>query len=104
MVQAMVGITMEDCTGCDLCIPFCPFEALLPLQERPDGHPHARRPVVVVEASCVGCLSCVGSCPTNALHEVLSPPANTDSPLLNPPPAPNTERVLRWGRKGLYWP
>ena len=59
MVQAMVSITQGACTGCDLCITFCPFEALLPLTERPADHPHAKRPVVVVEASCVGCLSCI---------------------------------------------
>ncbi|MGY8728588.1 MAG: 4Fe-4S binding protein, partial [Candidatus Poseidoniales archaeon] len=27
----MVAITESDCTGCDLCISHCPFEALLPL-------------------------------------------------------------------------
>lgn len=104
MVQAMVAITQGACTGCDLCITFCPFEALLPLTERPADHPHAKRPVVVVEASCVGCLSCIGSCPTEALHEVLSPLNNAESPLLHPPPPPSTEAVKRWGRGGTPWP
>ena len=104
MGQAMVGITDSACTGCDLCIPFCPFEALLPLAENPVERSHPKRPVVVVEAACVGCLSCIGSCPTGALHEVALPPSNETSPLLDPPKAPSTTPVLRWGRRGIGWP
>ncbi|MGB0616831.1 MAG: 4Fe-4S binding protein [Candidatus Poseidoniaceae archaeon] len=104
MGQAMVGITDSACTGCDLCIPFCPFEALLPLMENPTERKHPKRPVVVVEAACVGCLSCIGSCPTGALHEIPLPPKNEVSPLLEPPTPPDTAPVLRWGRHGIGWP
>ena len=101
MGQAMVAITQDDCTGCDLCIAHCPFEALLPLAVNPEGRKHKKRPVIVVEKSCVGCLSCLGSCPTNALHEVVLPDNADISPLLNPSEQAKTDAVKRWGKGGL---
>jgi ferredoxin len=103
MGQSMVAITEADCTGCDLCIPHCPFEALLPLTENPVERKHTKRPVIVVASQCVGCLSCIGSCPTKALHEILMPPLSTKSPLLLETEDPETETVQRWGKKGLGW-
>ena len=103
MGQSMVAITEADCTGCDLCIPHCPFEALLPLTENPAERTHKKRPVVVVASQCVGCLSCIGSCPTKALHEILMPPLSKQSPLLLETEDPKTETVQRWGKKGLGW-
>lgn len=101
MGQAMVAISQVDCTGCDLCITHCPFEALLPLNFLPEGM--RKRPVVVLEKECVGCLSCIGSCPTNALYEVKIPESANVSPLLNPSSPPGTEVVNRWGKKGKGW-
>ena len=103
MGQSMVAITEADCTGCDLCIPHCPFEALLPLAHNPPERNHKKRPVIVVASQCVGCLSCIGSCPTKALHEILMPPNSTQSPLLLSDKEPDTETVVRWGKKGLGW-
>ena len=103
MGQSMVAIREADCTGCDLCIPHCPFEALLPLDKNPSGRTHKKRPVVVLASQCVGCLSCIGSCPTKALHEVLIPPISITSPLLTPSDEPDTEPILRWGREGHRW-
>lgn len=103
MGQSMVAIIEADCTGCDLCIPHCPFEALLPLLHSPEGRNKPKRPVVVVEEQCVGCLSCIGSCPTQALHEVKTPPKAESSPLLKPSPRPQTEVVNRWKKGGLRW-
>ena len=103
MGQAMVAIVQDACTGCDLCINHCPFEALLPLTTNPEGRSHKKRPVVVVEEQCVGCLSCIGSCPTDALHEVSVPPLALVSPLLHPSPRPETETVKRWGNKKTRW-
>ena len=103
MGQSMVAITEAVCTGCDLCIPHCPFEALLPLTTNPPGRDHKKRPVVVLTTQCVGCLSCIGSCPTKALHEILMPPISNTSPLLISSEEPDTQTVLRWGKKGLGW-
>lgn len=96
----MVAITESDCTGCDLCIAHCPFEALLPLVETPPGR--RKRPVQVVVDHCVGCLSCIGSCPTGALYEVAMPPPFAASPLaIGDADAAPVERVLRWSKTGL---
>ena len=103
MVQNMVAITMEQCTGCDLCIPHCPFEALLPLQVNPPGRGHPKRPVIVVENHCVGCLSCIGSCPTNALYEVAIPLQPEQSPLLSITDTKEFVQPNRWGKNGLGW-
>jgi ferredoxin len=102
MGQAMVAITEEDCTGCDLCIPFCPFEALLPLAE--NTREKQMRPVIVVEKNCVGCLSCIGSCPTGALFEVSIPISSKVSPLMNPSSQSLTETVERFSKQGMSWP
>ena len=100
MTQAMVAIVQADCTGCDLCITHCPFEALLPLAECPSTH--RTRPVVVVVDHCVGCLSCIGSCPTGALHEVPLPDEAPQNPLFTgQPDAPAVDRPPRWARRGL---
>ena len=104
MGQSMVAIVQDDCTGCDLCIYHCPFEALLPLQLNPEGRKHNKRPVVVVEERCVGCLSCIGSCPTDALHEVAVPPNSHASPLVIHETGPATEPVLRWKKRSTRWP
>ena len=103
MGQAMVAIVQKDCTGCDLCIYHCPFEALLPLEENPAGRTHPKRPVVVVENRCVGCLSCIGSCPTDALHEVQIPPNAPLSPLLQSGESPKTETIIRWKKRSTRW-
>ena len=104
MGQSMVAIVEDDCTGCDLCILHCPFEALLPLDLNPEGRTHPKRPVIVVEQRCVGCLSCIGSCHTDALYEVAVPPNAEISPLLNAPEPPATEKVIRWKKRPTRWP
>ena len=101
MGQSMVAITQQNCTGCDLCIAHCPFEALLPLTENPTQRKHSKRPVIVVENNCVGCLSCIGSCPTDALYEITIPQNAKQSVLLNPTTQDKTEIVNRWKKGGL---
>lgn len=101
MGQSMVAISQQDCTGCDLCITHCPFEALLPLTQNPQGRKHSKRPVIVVEKNCVGCLSCIGSCPTDALYEITLPLNSKISPLMKPTQQQQTEIVNRWKKGGL---
>ncbi|MDP6379395.1 MAG: 4Fe-4S binding protein [Candidatus Thalassarchaeaceae archaeon] len=102
MGQAMVEIIEPDCTGCDLCITHCPFEALLPLSDCPEGR--RKRPVIVLNEKCVGCLSCLASCPTSALREVIIPAESEISPLIvERERAPSVESVNRWGKDGNKW-
>ena len=102
MGQAMVEIISQDCTGCDLCLNHCPFEALLPLSDCPEGR--RKRPVVVINDNCVGCLSCLGSCPTGALREVIIPPESNISPLIvEREVVPLVDSINRWGKSGTKW-
>jgi NAD-dependent dihydropyrimidine dehydrogenase PreA subunit len=58
-------VVHEDlCTGCGLCPPDCPYDAL-EMVETPDGH-HLQL-AVVDERMCVSCGVCIGSCPELAL-------------------------------------
>jgi heterodisulfide reductase subunit A len=52
-------IVNELCSGCGICVPACPFEALSMNRER--------RIAEVAEALCEGCGTCVASCPSGAL-------------------------------------
>jgi heterodisulfide reductase subunit A len=52
-------IVNEFCSGCGICVPACPFEALSMNRER--------RIAEVAEALCEGCGTCVASCPSGAL-------------------------------------
>jgi ferredoxin/mono/diheme cytochrome c family protein len=67
----VVRVIEEECTGCELCVIDCPYEALS-MQVRStaseeDGT-QPRRPIAVVDAgACVGCAICLGSCSFGAL-------------------------------------
>lgn len=52
-------IVNELCSGCGICVPACPFEALSLNKER--------KLAEVAEAVCEGCGTCVASCPSGAL-------------------------------------
>lgn len=58
----VVVIDDRACTGCDLCVIDCPYEALR-LVDRVDAQPLA----VVDPAACVGCGICVGACAFGAM-------------------------------------
>jgi ferredoxin/mono/diheme cytochrome c family protein len=66
----VVVIDEDACTGCNLCVVDCPYEALT-LVDRPAGEQEARhedRPVAVVEPdACVACGICIGSCSFGAM-------------------------------------
>jgi ferredoxin/mono/diheme cytochrome c family protein len=68
----VVEIDTDACTGCELCLADCPFDALA-MADRTDadasGGTQARRPIAVVDAArCVGCGICVGSCSFGAME------------------------------------
>ena len=59
-----VVITAESCTGCDLCVADCPYEALT-MVERADHQPSL---AVVDSSACVACGICLGSCAFGAIE------------------------------------
>ncbi len=67
----VVAIDEEACTGCELCVIDCPYQALTmtgltdepPADERPAHGPLA----VVDQQRCVGCGICLGSCAFGAI-------------------------------------
>ena len=66
----MVEIVLDEgrCTGCGLCIDFCPV-SVFDLVEVDDR----RLPRPTRAYDCWACDTCVGQCPTGALHVVETP-------------------------------
>lgn len=66
----MVEIALDEglCTGCGLCVDFCPVSVfdLVEVNGR-------RRPLPSRAQDCWACDTCVGQCPTDALHIVEAP-------------------------------
>jgi heterodisulfide reductase subunit A2 len=54
-------IDPEICTGCQICIPLCPYEAV-----RRDND---KRIAYIEEALCKGCGTCVAACPSGAASQ-----------------------------------
>jgi heterodisulfide reductase subunit A len=54
-VARVVG---ELCSGCSICVPLCPYDAL---------SLNAEKIAEVSEALCEGCGTCIASCPSGAL-------------------------------------
>jgi ferredoxin/mono/diheme cytochrome c family protein len=74
---AVVTIVDEACTGCELCVADCPYQALHMVDRRTgddpplgrDGERAAPRNLLAVvdPARCVGCGVCLGSCAFGAI-------------------------------------
>ncbi len=65
---AVIAIVDEDCTGCELCVADCPYDALRMADRGPEVTGHRDRLVAVVdEDRCVGCGVCLGSCAFGAI-------------------------------------
>ena len=53
----MISVDRRLCTGCAMCVPYCPERVISCL-----GHAE-------VGDGCTACLACVSYCPVDALHE-----------------------------------
>lgn len=54
-------VTPGNCTGCEICIPFCPVDCIEKAPER--EHPDRPIPPVVIRYNeCIGCSICVRVC------------------------------------------
>jgi heterodisulfide reductase subunit A len=52
-------VIKELCTGCAICVKYCPFSAIKVEK--------LRKPAEVIEAACKGCGTCSAECPSNAI-------------------------------------
>lgn len=58
--RGTVGIKVEVCKGCELCIETCPQESLaLSSSTNRKGYHYA----VLVQGNCTGCINCALVCP-----------------------------------------
>jgi NAD-dependent dihydropyrimidine dehydrogenase PreA subunit len=64
----------EGCTGCEVCIEFCPVDCLykIPGPENPEEHGYVsvNGVVVVDEEVCIGCKLCAKYCPWEVIDMV----------------------------------
>ncbi len=64
----------EGCTGCEVCIEFCPVDCLykVPGPENPDEHGFVSMNgiVIVDEEVCIGCKLCAKYCPWDTIDMV----------------------------------
>jgi len=61
-------IDEETCTGCEVCIEFCPVDCIILL---PNPNPELRNNVCRdVEGDCTGCTLCVKECPWECITMV----------------------------------
>jgi len=60
-----VRLTLENCTGCELCMEDCPYQAIS-MRKRTDDLPYPVE-AVISPARCASCGICMGSCDYKAL-------------------------------------
>lgn len=64
----------EGCTGCEVCIEFCPVDCIykVPGPENPEEHgfKSVNGVVVVDEEVCIGCKLCAKYCPWEVIDMV----------------------------------
>ncbi|MEE9225508.1 MAG: 4Fe-4S binding protein [Bacteroidota bacterium] len=64
----------EGCTGCEVCIEFCPVDCIykVPGPEHPDQHSfgNVNGVVVVDEEVCIGCKLCAKYCPWEVIDMI----------------------------------
>jgi len=62
-VEALTPIIdFEECTGCELCVKVCPYNAIEMV-----GKERKERKARVIEAACAGCGTCGAECPVGAI-------------------------------------
>jgi len=54
-------IDSEKCTGCGICVPICPEQAISIIQKK----------AVIDNKKCTECMECMEECPTNAIYQIL---------------------------------
>jgi formate hydrogenlyase subunit 6/NADH:ubiquinone oxidoreductase subunit I/bacterioferritin-associated ferredoxin len=71
IVNLLVEVVEDECTGCGTCEKVCPTLAIH--LQRLDKAVRAKPLAVVEEVKCVGCWACEQRCPSHALRMVRHP-------------------------------
>lgn len=61
-------VILANCTGCELCVKDCPYEALY-MRPRTDGRAYEMEAAITL-AKCASCGVCIGSCSFDALSHL----------------------------------
>lgn len=61
-----VELTLSNCTGCELCMEDCPYQAIQ-MRKRTDGMAYPVE-ALIIPKRCASCGICVGSCDYKALN------------------------------------
>ena len=74
-VKLLAVVHMEGCTGCDVCVEFCPVDCIyhIPGPEHIlASNPHAavNGVVVIDEDVCIGCKLCAKYCPWETIEMI----------------------------------
>ncbi len=76
-VKLLAVVHMEGCTGCDVCVEFCPVDCIyhIPgpehiLAENP--HAAVNGVVIIDEDVCIGCKLCAKYCPWETIEMINS--------------------------------
>jgi len=59
--RRLARIDGESCSGCEVCVDFCPVPGCILPADAPEGTP--LQVLRVVEERCIGCTLCVQFCP-----------------------------------------
>lgn len=71
LVNLLVELIEEDCTGCTICVKVCPT---LAMEMVPYDKPAGPKQIVAIDEDlCVGCWACEQRCPFDALRMVPHP-------------------------------
>ncbi|MBI3873132.1 MAG: 4Fe-4S dicluster domain-containing protein [candidate division Zixibacteria bacterium] len=69
--KLMAVIVEEGCTGCEVCIDFCPVPDCIVTIPGPDtANPGFNQTVRVVDDLCIGCRLCEKNCPWETIDMV----------------------------------
>jgi Pyruvate/2-oxoacid:ferredoxin oxidoreductase delta subunit len=68
----LLAVVTDACTGCEICLDFCPVDCIDP----PAPAPGPSAPVVIRQAECIGCRLCANVCGHLRLNAIAMVPAH----------------------------
>jgi NAD-dependent dihydropyrimidine dehydrogenase PreA subunit len=69
----LLAVVTDSCTGCGVCLDFCPVGCIEP--PAPPITPQPPAPVLIREADCIGCRLCAAICEQLTVRAIAMVPA-----------------------------